>query len=60
MRTTVFGPKAWARKPGEVNHESTGFGKENLPQLQDHQAQRRRARHLHGPAAQAAARLIGY
>src|SRR6185436_4953022 len=38
-------------------NESTGIGKEDLPQLQDHPAQRGRARHLHGPAAQAASRL---
>ena len=35
-------------------NESTGIGEENLPQLQDHPAQRRRARDLHGPAPQAA------
>jgi hypothetical protein len=39
-------------------NESSGFGEEDLPQLQDHPAQRRRARHLHGPAAQAAARVV--
>src|SRR5664279_1475576 len=42
-----------------VSDESIGFGKKDLPQLQDHSAQRCRARHLHGTAPQAAARLIG-
>jgi len=41
----------------ETNHEGIGFGKENLPQLQDHPAQWSRARDLHGPAPKAAARL---
>jgi hypothetical protein len=41
----------------ELSDESFGFGEKDLPQLQDHPAQRRRARHLHGSAAQAAARL---
>jgi hypothetical protein len=31
-------------------NESAGFSEKDLPQLQDHPAQRRRARHLHGPA----------
>jgi hypothetical protein len=35
--------------------ESTGIGKENLPQLQDHPPQAGGAGHLQGPAAQAAA-----
>jgi hypothetical protein len=42
---------------GESN-ESFGFGQENLPQLQDHPAQGRGARDLHGSASQAAPRLI--
>jgi translation initiation factor IF-1 len=33
-----------------VNDESIGFGKEDLPQLQDHSAQRCCARDLHRPA----------
>jgi hypothetical protein len=42
---------------GEGN-EGIGIGEENLPQLQDCAAARRRARHLHGGrAAQAAAGL---
>ena len=40
-------------------HESTGIGQEDLPQLQDHPAQRRRARDLHGSAPQAAPGLNG-
>jgi hypothetical protein len=43
-----------------VRHESTGFGKEDLPQLQDHPAQGRRARDLHEPSAQAAAGLTDF
>jgi hypothetical protein len=42
----------------ELSDESFGFGEKDLPQLQDHQAQRRRARHMHGSAPQAAARLM--
>ena len=42
---------------GERN-ESFSFGQENLPQLQDHPPQGRRARDLHRPAPQAATRLI--
>jgi hypothetical protein len=34
-----------------MNDESNGFGKEDLPQLQDHPAQWRRARDLHGSAS---------
>jgi translation initiation factor IF-1 len=44
--------------PGEVEqrgtHEGTGIREEDLPELQDHPAQRRRAGDLHGSAAQAA------
>jgi len=43
--------------PKRKSDESTGFSEEDLPQLQDHPAQRRRAGHLHGSAPQAAARL---
>jgi hypothetical protein len=39
------------------SNESTGFSKEDLPQLQDHPAQRGRASDLHGSAPQAAAGL---
>jgi hypothetical protein len=39
-------------------HESTGIGKKDLPQVQDHQAQGRGAGNLFGPAPQAAPGLI--
>jgi hypothetical protein len=39
--------------------ESFGFGQKNLPQLQDHSAQRCRSCDLHRPPAQAASRLMG-
>jgi hypothetical protein len=38
-----------------VNDEGTGFSQEDVRQLQDHPPQRRGARDLHEPQAQAAA-----
>jgi hypothetical protein len=38
-------------------HESAGIGKKDMPQLQDRSPQGRGARHLQGPAPQAATGL---
>jgi len=42
----------------EGYHESARISKADLPQLQNHQAQGRRSRHLHRAAPQAAPGLI--
>jgi hypothetical protein len=44
------------RKAGE-EHESTGIGKEDVPQLQGHPQEGRGARHLYQSAAQTATGL---
>jgi hypothetical protein len=40
-----------------MKNEGFGIGEEDLPEVQDHPARRRRAGHLHGSAAQATSRL---
>jgi hypothetical protein len=42
----------------EKENESFGIGEEDLPQVQGDSSQGRGSRHLHGPAPQAASRLI--
>ena len=61
MERIVFRTKELAYvKDGkkEGYHESARISKADLPQLQDHQAQRRRSRHLYRAAPQAAPGLI--
>jgi hypothetical protein len=41
----------------ENSHESPGIGQEDVQELQDHPAQRRGSRDLHGRTSQAAPRL---